>query len=169
MSRNNSTIGTTSPLWEYVKNGVIPIIIAVFAAGIPYGVNDYLKRKEEAFVRKEQRYANLLQRVNSFDVVHADDNKTRDEFIQEFHLCWLYCPDEVIQKGNAFLDSVNEKKKHVVEPEIALGEFVLAIRQDLFRDRCKKTQLQGNDFEVLNAKGRSTATPQPSQSLDEKK
>lgn len=77
----------------------------------------------------------------------------RTEFLNQLNLCWMYCPDEVIYKGYNFLFMVHTGQKHSdEEKEKAVGELILAIREDLIsRKPLKETRLKPEDFKHLQA------------------
>jgi len=68
-------------------------------------------------------------------------------------LCWLYCPDEVIRRANAFLDSVKTgAKSPELEPTRRFAEFVLAVRNDLLkRHVTRRTSLTADDYRFFSA------------------
>jgi hypothetical protein len=68
-------------------------------------------------------------------------------------MCWLYAPDEVIQKGYVFLETVqvNSPGKSVSAEE-ATGNFVANIRLDMLMNRVTKaTRLKGTDYKHLQS------------------
>jgi hypothetical protein len=74
--------------------------------------------------------------------------------LDQVNLCWLYCPDTVIYRANAFLATVKTdvKQPDQAEQQKALGEFIVALRKDLFSRRvAKKTDLNADDFKHLTA------------------
>lgn len=96
--------------------------------------NEWRRRSIDDFKRKEERYIQLLNALNGF-YVGADDRlrekaaELKQNFIDQVKLCWLYCPDDVIRKANAFLTSVENSSSG---KELLAGELFLAIRKDLF-------------------------------------
>jgi hypothetical protein len=74
--------------------------------------------------------------------------RLRGEFLDELRQCWLYCPDEVIHKGYAFLKTVHTDQVQSDEvKQKALGDFVAAIRRDLLSPIVvRSTTLTGVDF-----------------------
>ncbi len=107
-------------------------------------------------MRKEENYKQLLKTLRGF-YVSSGDPDLKDTFLEQVNLCWLYCPDKVIQKAYAFLSTVHtdqrgtEAKQHGL-PEQAFGELVAAIRRDLLsRKIVKKTNLEGEDFKHLTS------------------
>jgi len=73
--------------------------------------------------------------------------------VSQLNLCWMYCSDEVIYKVYKFLLMVHAGKKYPdAEKEKAVGDFILAIREDLInRKPLKKTRLKPEDFKHLSA------------------
>ena len=73
-----------------------------------------------------------------------------DDFITQQNLCWLYCPDSVINKASDFL-KVMEGGCNAEEEKNAVGEFLLEIRKDLIQnEKLNSTQLTSTDFRLYN-------------------
>jgi hypothetical protein len=129
--------------WKFA----VPLIGAVIA----WFANEWRKRVADQYQRKESSYKELLRSLRGFYVgaVNAEDMKA--EFLNQLNMSWLYCPDEVIKKGYAFLDTVRDgAKSSDEERELALGGFVATIRRDaLSRNLVRKTSLTANDFRHL--------------------
>lgn len=133
---------------------------ALVILAISWLLNEWSKRRHENYIRKEQKYTALLKSLKGF-YVHSQSRELREEFIDQINQCWLYCPDEVIQKAYAFLEKVHTDVKFSdLEKEKSLGELVLAIRKDLytqypfknfFKDLFKKTKLKPEDFKHLRS------------------
>ena len=109
----------------------VPLIGAVFA----WFANERLKRSWEQYQRKEDRYQELIKSLKGF---HAstwspEERKVhKNHFIDQLNLCWMYCPDDVILKAYAFIDSVHtDQVSSDAVKERALGELILEIRKDL--------------------------------------
>ena len=136
-------------LWAPQLALLIPLVTAIIA----WYVNERSKRSWEEYVRKEQHYSALLRSVRGFYASSADRN-LREEFLQQLDLCWLYCPDEVIIKGYAFLDAVHEDSaSNPGERDAALGNFVAQIRRDmLHRGLVTQTDLDGSRFRRLSTR-----------------
>jgi len=131
---------------------VAGIVITLVTGFVTLFLNEHSKRIEEEYKRKEERYVELIKTLRGF---YADsfDQALRESFLQQLNLCWLYCPDEVIQKAYKFLALVPTDQKQLdAEKEKAVGEFVLAIRKDLLhRKPVRRTTLQPEDFKHLKA------------------
>ncbi len=131
--------------------------VTLTALATIFGVfyNEHSKRIYEEYQRREERYSQLLQSLKGF-YVSSPSKELREEFLNQLNLCWMYCPDEVIQKGYKFLFMVHtgaEDKYTNAERAKALGDFVLAIRKDLIdREPLEKTELTPEDFKRLIAK-----------------
>jgi len=128
--------------WKFV----VPLMGAVFA----WFLNEWRKRIWEQYQRKEDQYKVLIKCLQGF-YVGTENPLMKAEFLQQLNICWLYCPDEVIKKAYAFLDTVHTNQTTTDEiKEKSVGEFVLAIRQDLLsRKLLKKTDLKQSDFRHL--------------------
>ena len=80
---------------------VIPLTSVIFA----WWLNERSKLKWEKHIRKEDSYRGFLESIHGFYVT-SQDEKQKEKFLQELRLAWLYCPDDVIKAGNAFLGTV---------------------------------------------------------------
>ena len=105
----------------------VPLVVAIVA----WCLNECSKRKWENHKRKEDRYEAFLKSIYGFYAT-SENTEKKENFLQEFRLSWLYCPDAVIRTGNAFLDTVATGAKSSDEKkEKALTKFELALRRDL--------------------------------------
>ena len=136
---------TSVDFWKFV--------IPLFGAIIAWFVNEWRKRIWEQYQRKEESYKELLRCLKGFYIGANNANELKAEFLSQLNRCWLYCPDDVILKGYAFLNTVHTENisSHEVK-EKAMGDFVSSIRSDLLsRKLVKSTNLSGKDFKHLNA------------------
>ena len=126
----------------------MPLLGAVIA----WFANERHKRLADQYQRKEASYKELLRSLRGFYVDAAGANDLKVEFLQQLNLSWLYCPDEVIRKGYAFLETVHTgSSKSDEEKELALGAFVAAVRTDILsRNLVRRTQLTAADFKHLH-------------------
>lgn len=131
---------------------LIVVIITLIGGFVTWYLNERSKRIYEEYKRKEERYAQLISNLRGF-YVDSFNKELREEFLKQLNLCWMYCPDEVIQKAYGFLMMVHTDKKYSDdEKEKAVGEFILAIRKDLVsREPLRKTGLKPEDFRHLKA------------------
>lgn len=124
----------------------------LFGAIVAWFVNEWRKRIWEQYQRKEESYKELLRCLKGFYIGANNANELKAEFLTQLNRCWLYCPDDVILKGYAFLNTVHAK--NVLSDEVkekAMGDFVSSIRNDLLsRKLVKETNLSGKDFKHLN-------------------
>ena len=129
--------------WEFA----LPLLGAILA----WYINEWRKRLADQYQRKEANYKELLRSVRGFYVGASNADELRREFLNQLSIAWLYCPDDVIKKGYAFLDTVStERISSEIEKELALGAFVAATRSDLLsRKLVKKTKLTPADFRHL--------------------
>jgi hypothetical protein len=125
----------------------LAVLLPLLAAVVAWYVNERSKRAWEEYVRKERNYTALLEALKGFYSASASKD-ARDAFIQQVNLCWLYCPDQVIQRAYGFLDAVHEQSAlSAADRERALGEFVSEIRHDMLTRRIiKRTCLDGSHF-----------------------
>src|SRR5262245_9933427 len=110
---------------------VAGIAITLITGFVSWLLNEHSKRLQEEYKQKEERYVELVKALRGF-YADSSDQALRESFLQQLNLCWLYCPDEVIQKAYTFLQMAQPDQKQAdAEKEKAIGEFVLAIRKDL--------------------------------------
>src|SRR5690625_6401742 len=108
--------------WKFV----IPLMGTVIA----WLVNEWRKRVADQYQRKEESYKKLIHSLRGFyedsDNDKGSNNKSLvSDFLEEFNITWLYCPDDVILKGYAFLETVQTKHSHDdKDKEKAMGEFI---------------------------------------------
>ena len=123
------------------------LLLSAVGAIAAWSFNERSKRAWEEYTRKENNYRQLLIALKGFFVA-TQSKELRDEFLQQVNLCWLYCPDDVIQKAYMFLDSVHTESTSGTETsEKAMGDLVAAIRTDMLNRRIvKTTSLRGKDF-----------------------
>ncbi len=127
-----------------------PALIAIMA----WSLNESAKLEWAQYSRKEESYRNLLESSRGF-YSSTQDAKLRQNFLDELNKCWLYAPDDVIKKGYVFLASVHKGSgKTEEEQQQAMGEFVVAIRNDLLsREIVKASKLSAKDFRHLKPIG----------------
>ena len=107
---------------------VVPLAGGIFA----WWLNERSRLKWEKHMRKEDTYRALLESVDGFYVTSQQDKEQKGKFLQELRLAWLYCHDDVIKAGNAFLGTVaTGAQSSDEEKERTLAEFVIALRRDL--------------------------------------
>ena len=134
---------------------VIPILTAIVA----WFANELLKQANEAHKRKEEKYSKLICCLRGFTVDRDPEiaQKEKTEFIEELNQCWLYCPDDVIEKAYRFLDTVHDQNPNTTsnDKELALGDFILAVRKDLINrwpfGWFNKTKLRGSSYKLLKS------------------
>ena len=123
---------------------VIGVVLTLIGGFVTWYLNERSKRIYEEYKRKEERYSELIRSLRGF-YVDSFSKESRDEFLNQLNLCWMYCPDEVIRRAYRFLSMVHTGKEHSDdEKEKAVGEFILAIRKDLINRR----PLRGHSLKV---------------------
>ena len=132
--------------WKFA----VPLLGAIIA----WFTNEWRKRIADQYQRKEANYKELFKSLRGFYVGAANAEALKADFLNQLNAAWLYCPDEVIKKGYAFLDTVHAKAAHTDdEKEAAMGAFVMTIRKDLLsRKLVRTTSLKASDFKHLNAR-----------------
>lgn len=126
-------------------------LITVITGFITWGLNEKSKRKQESYQRKEERYAELIKSIKGF-YVNSDNPSLKENFLQQVDLCWMYCQDDVLIKMYSFLETVKTNSSTDVQKEIALGEVMVAIRNDLLKDSRIKSNLTPDQFKIYSAK-----------------
>ena len=106
---------------------VVPLAGGIIA----WYLNERSKLTWEKHIRKEDRYRGFFESIRRFYVM-PQNKEQKKKFVHELRLAWLYCPDDVIKAGNAFLDTVAAGTRFSdEEKERALAEFEIALRRDL--------------------------------------
>lgn len=140
---------------ELLSPNFLKIFIPLVGAIIAWFANEWRKRVWDEYQRKEAKYQALLESLEGF-YTSVDPSKAKtlkQAFLNHLNLCWLYCPDNVIEKAYVFLSCVHTDVRCTDDQkEKALGEFVLAIRQDLLsRKVVRKTSLKPDDFKIFKS------------------
>jgi Pyruvate/2-oxoacid:ferredoxin oxidoreductase delta subunit len=137
---------------KFLSPEFLQFFLPLFGGVIAWFFNERRKRAWEEYQKKEERYRELLRTIKGFYIETAD-KKMKDEFLEQLKQCWLYCPDEVIKKAYSFLNSIDTSSKATKpEQDLALGNFVAAIRNDLLsRKITRRSDLNGSDFKHLRA------------------
>lgn len=129
-------------------------VVALLTAIVSWYLNESSKREYEEYKRREDRYIGLIKNLSGFYGQTPDQGKMT-EFLYQANLCWLYCPDNVIHKLNAFLkafsDKYNDEESKRKEREKALQELMISIREDLLSRKAlkKKTELNADDYKPM--------------------
>lgn len=130
------------------------VAVPVFLAIIAWSLNERSELRWEQYKQKEESYRKLLESIRGFYASTRNADLRRD-FLDELNMCWLYAPDDVINKGYRCLSTVHKGSgKSDKEQELAFGDFIVAIRQDLLSGNIvNKTHLQAEDFKHLKPIG----------------
>ena len=128
----------------------VPLLGAVAA----WFINEWRKRLADQYLRKEANYKKLIEALRGFYVGAANADVLKSEFLSQLNVAWLYCPDDVIKKGYAFLETVHKESTHTdQDKEHAMGALVLALRADLLSHTLvRTTSLAATDFKHLSSK-----------------
>ena len=146
-------------IWLGILTGILSIFINIdylkfflplAGAAFVWYWNEREKRLSEEYQRKEAKYVALIESLEGF-YEKTSDAGLKNKFLEELNKCWLYCPDEVIKKGYAFLETVQTGANSSDDiKEQALGQLVLSIRKDLLcRKLVRSTHLKPEDFQLL--------------------
>lgn len=123
----------------------VPLAGAVLA----WFMNERRRRAWEEYLRKEERYRALLRTLSGF-YKHAASPKVREEFLEEYKRCWLYCSDEVIKAANEAMEVMVEGTIVPMEERLErIGRLVVAIRLDMLRRTLtSSTTLAARDYKA---------------------
>ena len=128
------------------------IVGAMVVILLPWFLNEWAKRDFAQRQKKEENYRKLLLHLRYFyrNIDNAGITGYDIDFIEEMSICWLYSSDDVIKKGNMFLETVKDNSNvSNKDKKEAMGNLVAAIRKDNLHwslSKWKKTELTGNDF-----------------------
>ena len=141
---------------DILTSDFLKFFLPLIGGVIAWFINERRKRSWEEYQRKENNYKILISSLRGFYTSinnSSEAKRLKNDFILQLDLCWLYCPDEVIRKEYLFLETVHtDTKCSDEEKENTLGEFILAIRNDLIkRNFTHKTELNKNDFKIFSA------------------
>jgi len=133
---------------------VTVVAVTLVAGFMTWVLNERSKRRFEDYTRREARYVELVNSIRGFHV-ETGSRETKERFLTELELLWLYGSDEVIRAGYGFVDKVKTGRTTSDEDKaLAVGILVLAIRKDLIRRApLRRTGLAASEFEILEATG----------------
>lgn len=132
---------------DIVSGDFLKFFVPLVGAVVAWFMNERRRRAWEEYLRKEERYRALLKSLSGF-YVHGSSPKVREEFLEEYKRCWLYCSDEVIKAANEAMAVMIEGTSVPMDQRLhRIGELVVAIRHDLLRRTLtSKTALGANDY-----------------------
>ncbi len=132
---------------DFISADFLKFFLPLAGAVIAWFFNERRRRSWEEYLRKEERYRELLRTLVGF-YDHSASAETRREFLEEYKRCWLYCSDDVIRAANCAMDVMVEGTTVPMEQRrLRIGEFVLAIRRDLLRRTLTRgTDLKAEDY-----------------------
>lgn len=124
------------------------VILALITAIIGPITIDYLRFRAELKKKEhdeiESRYINMIKDQTAF-YISMNDEKKKEDFLENYRLAWLYAPDEVIIAMNGFLKALGATPDGS-KLEKTLQQMVLATRK-AFRG---KTLLKAEDYLVVS-------------------
>jgi hypothetical protein len=149
---------------------------AIIIAVLTWFFNEQSKRSDDLYKQKDERYLALITSLKNFYVesptpepgdYELSEKKLKNqalvqEFMNQVHLCWLYCSDDVIRKAHGFLMAAYQDRDHSThaDTERAAGELMVAIRKDIDRNSFdklfrmwgkKRSRLTPDDFRYIDA------------------
>jgi hypothetical protein len=138
-------------LEQLVSVDFLKFFLPAAGAVVAWFIDRRQRRALEEYQRKEERYREMLNALPGF-YVESQDEEQKQAFLNQINLCWLYCSDEVIRKAYGFIATVHTDEQRAANGtrQRALGELILAIREDLIsRSPVKQTNLRAEEFRVL--------------------
>lgn len=132
------------------------VLLATVPALLTWLLNKHAQRQIDERRRREERYVELLSAIEGYyrEEFHAARSiEKRRHFIEQYRLCFLYCPDEVIRKANVLFDTLStvpSREFSDEDRERAAGDLVMTIRRDLLGSR--KTRLGLSEFKTLGTR-----------------
>jgi hypothetical protein len=138
-------------LSDFLSPDFLKFFVPLAGGVVGYLLNEHRKRLAEEYVRKEERYRNLILSLRGF-YAGAEDPLLKREFASQVSLCWLYCSDSVIKAVNAFVAQMKEGSGATDQQKLdALASLIGTIRRDLLsRTVVRRTELTGREFERLS-------------------
>lgn len=132
---------------DFVSADFLKFFIPLLGAVVAWFLNERRRRAWEEYLRKEERYRELLRTLTGF-YNHASDPEVRRQFLEEYKRCFLYCSDEVIRAANLAMEGMVEGTSLPNEERLErIGNLVLAARRDLLRRTLtSSTDLTHEDF-----------------------
>ena len=132
---------------EFLSADFLKFFVPLVGAVSAWFLNERRRRAWEEYLRKEERYRELLRTLTGF-YGHASDPEVRRQFLEEYKRCFLYCGDEVIRAANLAMEGMVEGTQLPNEERLErIGDLVLAIRRDLLRRTLtRSTALTHKDF-----------------------
>jgi hypothetical protein len=126
----------------------VPLASAAIGAFLTYLFTSRVKRGESIVRFKEEKYAELLVKLQGF-VGSTTSAQLKREFFEAQYQSWLYASDDVVKSLNAMVRLVIENRGSPPKPEVgrrAVGEIVLAMRRDLLHE----TDLDYTAFQYID-------------------
>lgn len=132
---------------EFLSADFLKFFVPLLGAVAAWFFNERRRRAWEEYLRKEERYRELLRTLTGF-YSHASDPEVRRQFLEEYKRCWLYCGDEVIKAANLAMEGMVEGSPLPNDERLRrVGLLVIAIRRDLLRRTLtRQTSLTPADF-----------------------
>lgn len=132
---------------DFASADFLKFFIPLAGAVVAWFLNERRRRSWEEYLRKEERYRELLRTLVGF-YDHSASPEPRRQFLEEYKRCWLYCSDDVIRAANYAMKVMVEGTTVPMEQRrLRISEFVLAIRRDLLRRTLTRdTNLKAEDY-----------------------
>lgn len=132
---------------EFLSADFLKFFIPLVGAVGAWFLNERRRRAWEEYLRKEERYRELLRTLTGF-YGYASDPEVRRQFLEEYKRCFLYCSDEVIRAANLAMEGMVEGTQLPNDTRLErIGNLVMAIRRDLLRRTLtSRTKLTHIDF-----------------------
>ena len=139
-----------SVILDSLKDWWLLLINFAFSAILIYlgwRFKEQVERSNKIYLQKVERYDKLIELIENLkENMKPGDTELRDKFMHQINLCWLYCPDQVVQKIIDFVLKFNDDKVSKKEREETVGELMITLRRDA---QFKKTKLNRVDYENI--------------------
>ena len=112
-------------------------------------LRESLSRESEVLSRRRDIYTKIAKSARVFIRANVT-NERREDFLNNYSEIWLWAPDKVIKKLNAFLDlQIRNARGEIVSQKVLKGtynEFILEMRRDA---GFTNTRLRNNEFKYF--------------------
>ena len=127
---------------------ILIAFIPLLAVIVGWLINEGSKQGYDRKKSKEEKYVTLLESsIGFYESINSAPLKNK--FLQELDLAWLYCPDHIIHKCYAFLETVTAGNVYSdTDRDKAFKELVFALRKEAYGNR---TKLTVNDYKLLRS------------------
>jgi PAS domain-containing protein len=136
---------------QFFSADFLKFFLPLVGAVVAWFLNERRRRSWEEYLRKEERYRELLRTLTGFYDFSASAD-VRRQFLEEYKRCWLYCSDAVIRAANRAMEGMVEDTPLPMDERLRrIATLVLEIRKDLLRRTLtQRTELTANDYSHIS-------------------